>query len=429
MKVCARIALSGVLVVAAGCSDSNTKTKITLPNCTEQVSGDFYIGDMMPFAGNELLFDSVDKSIELAVTEINAGGGVHGKTLGLIKCDDQASSNTGIAAMTGLAGVAGLGGVVGAPFSSVALAIAGKLNDLKKPLITPGATAPSLSGVSPFLFRSVPSDALQGVALAHIAHRQGYNKVFVPYRDDTYGLGLKAAFQTSFEGLGGTVASLAYDPTASTFTSAVIASAHTAVPDAILPVSYPTDGKAIIAQAAAESWTPALEWLFADSLNDPSLPTALGTAASSIEGSYGTVPSPPSGAAFVGFADRYQAAFTGQPGAFCANAYDGVYALAIAMQAAADPGDGALVRNSLAANVATTSGKQMLYGGDWTNIVKAIAADGAVDYQGTSGPLHFDSNGDVVANMQEWTVQGGAVTNVPASATGGCWAPSGTPCP
>ncbi|HET6346327.1 MAG TPA: ABC transporter substrate-binding protein, partial [Myxococcota bacterium] len=331
MKSYARIVASGLLLAGGACSDPQTKAKITLPNCTEQVSGDLYIGDMMPFAGNELLFESVDGAIQLAVTEINAGGGVHGKTLGILKCDDQGSPNTGLTVMTDLATVSGLGGVVGAPLTSTALAIVPKLNDLKKPLITPGATAPALSGTSPFFFRSVASDALQGVVLAHLAHREGYNKVFVAYRNDAYGSGLQTTFQTSFEGLGGTVASLAYDPTVN-FTSAVIAAAHTAAADAIFPVSYPTDGKAIITSASTESWTPALQWLFADSLYDATLPTALGSAASAIEGSHGTVPSSPSGAAYTGFASRFQAAYNGQPGAFSANAYDAVYALAIAMQ-------------------------------------------------------------------------------------------------
>lgn len=63
-----------------------------------------------------------------------------------------------------------------------------------------------------FLFRTVPSDAFQGVAMAQIAQEKGAKTVGVVYVNNDYGQGLAEAFSDAFEKAGGKVAaSVAYE--------------------------------------------------------------------------------------------------------------------------------------------------------------------------------------------------------------------------
>jgi len=50
--------------------------------------------------------------------------------------------------------------------------------------------------------------------------------------------------------------------------------------------------------------------------------------------------------------------------------------------------------------------------GEWDKAVKALAAGMAIKYQGASGNLDFDKNGDVPGTNIEMTVKNGTFTEV-----------------
>ena len=60
---------------------------------------------------------------------------------------------------------------------------------------------------------------------------------------------------------------------------------------------------------------------------------------------------------------------------------------------------------------------------DWANIVTAIEAGSSVDFDGSSGPLDFDANGDVDQQFthQSFNASGEYITT-------GCWMPDGSTC-
>ena len=402
----------------------------TVSGCNVAITGSVFLADIQPFSDNSQVFQNIDYAVQMAVNEINAGGGLHSQTLGLLQCDDQGTASVGASVVQTLATNPNVVGVVGGAFSSTAAAIAPLLATSHTVVVSPTATSPSLSAISPYFFRTCPSDALQGAVDAAIAKRQGFHKVFVAYRNDAYGTGLSNSFVSAFASLGDSN-SMAYDPNSSLSSqfSAVVAAAQAYGADAIFPASNRTDGEAVITAMVSPTtpWAHTPGFIFGDALDDPTLPTDLGTAESYIEGAFGTVPSTPTGSVYGDFAQRFVTAWGTPPTAYDANGYDAAYLLAIALQATASPASGAAVQAALAANIAT-SGTTPVQGGAWANIVAALKSNNTLSYQGASGPVVFDSSNDATSDIQEWTVQNSSVVNVAASATGGCWLPTGVPC-
>ena len=73
-------------------------------------------------------------------------------------------------------------------------------------MISPSASSPDLSGVSPFVFRVCPTDLSHGAQLARYARQTlGARRAGIIYIDDDYGRGLRLSFAAEFRRLGGTI--------------------------------------------------------------------------------------------------------------------------------------------------------------------------------------------------------------------------------
>jgi branched-chain amino acid transport system substrate-binding protein len=87
-------------------------------------------------------------------------------------------------------------------------------------MISPSSTSVALAGTSPYVFRTAPNDAAQGLADAREMYQEGVRGLIIVYRQDTYGQGLAAAVASRFTALGGHVlAQVPYDPTITDFSS------------------------------------------------------------------------------------------------------------------------------------------------------------------------------------------------------------------
>ncbi|HEY5220445.1 MAG TPA: ABC transporter substrate-binding protein [Gemmatimonadaceae bacterium] len=72
------------------------------------------------------------------------------------------------------------------------------------------ATSPALTGISPWVFRVISSDSMNGLQMAHFAGTQlGKHRAAVLYENNAYGRGLADAFRRNFNG---TI--LSFDPIA-----------------------------------------------------------------------------------------------------------------------------------------------------------------------------------------------------------------------
>src|SRR5258708_39450293 len=73
-------------------------------------------------------------------------------------------------------------------------------------LISPSASSPALSGISPYVFRVCPSDLQHGPQLARFAWEGlGARRVGIIYVNNDYGRGLRRTFMAGLARLGGAV--------------------------------------------------------------------------------------------------------------------------------------------------------------------------------------------------------------------------------
>ena len=170
---------------------------------------DVKIGSLSAITGPipELVADIVDAE-RAAVADINANGGVLGETLSLIVADSQCDAKAAVDAANKLVNVEQVVAIAGAICSGGTI---GATEAVTTPagvvMVSPSATSPAITGLSDndLLFRTAPSDAYQGVALANLALSMGYNKIAVTYANDDYNAGLGKVFIKAYKAAGGTV--------------------------------------------------------------------------------------------------------------------------------------------------------------------------------------------------------------------------------
>jgi branched-chain amino acid transport system substrate-binding protein len=145
------------------------------------------------------------RAAELAVEEINAGGGINGRRLELIQRDDYADPDSAVFVATDLY-EAGVSAVIGHLFSGTTLAAAPVYNGGPEPVaaISPSSSSPDISTAGDYTFRICPSDLAHGAALARWAHDTlGLERGAVLYLNDQYGRGVRQTFVRDFRRRGG----------------------------------------------------------------------------------------------------------------------------------------------------------------------------------------------------------------------------------
>jgi len=149
------------------------------------------------------------RAARLAVDQINQRGGLRGGRLLRLKVvDDSGSANGAVLAARALYQDPTVVAVVGHVTSGATIAAARVYGSGTRPLpmISPTASSSELSGLSPYVFRVCPSDLSHGPALARFARgKLGARRAGILYMNDDYGRGVRAAFAAEFTRLGGTV--------------------------------------------------------------------------------------------------------------------------------------------------------------------------------------------------------------------------------
>lgn len=367
------------------------------------------IGALLPLTGDLQAYGQTSlNGINLAVEQINAAGGVLGAPLEVVVGDTQTAAQPSIDAAQKLVSVEGVFGIVGAMSSGNTIPVARS--------VTSGAGVAQLSNASTspvittledndVLFRTIPSDAFQGVALAEIVVEAGYGTVAVLYVNNDYGEGLAESFAAAFEAKGGTVGgSAAYEQGNASYRGEL---AQLAGAEALVLIGYPENGITILRQALEEGFFN--RFIFTDGMKAPEIIDAIGAAY--LAGAIGTVPmaltDTPGAERFVA---AYEARFGDlPPKPFIDTAYDATMLLALAAEQAgsADP---AAVQAALR-TVANAPGTEV-YPGDWAEAVALIAAGEDINYVGASGSLEFDASGDVSGTFGHWAIEGGEIVTV-----------------
>ena len=163
-------------------------------------------------------FDVEQRSVQLAIRHANDSQGLEGRLYGLVSCDtealpgvDELEGEDATQAMAAyLAEDLGLPAIVGAtssPETEAAYTVANASDAL---LISPSSTSPALTTLDGLtcsqsepglLWRTVPPDELQGIAIAQDLDARSVKHVSVVYEEGSYGEGLANAIGNSFQGV------------------------------------------------------------------------------------------------------------------------------------------------------------------------------------------------------------------------------------
>lgn len=381
---------------------------IALATSVAAVAEPLKVGALVPLTGDLQSYGEPSlKSAQLAVKEINAAGGVLGEPVELSTGDTQTSPQPGVAAAQKLANVENVHALFGALSSGVTIPVAQSVSKPEQLLqISNASTSPVITTLDDgdFLFRTVPSDAFQGVALSEVTAGKGYQTVSIIYINNDYGKGLADAFTEAFEAQGGSVAAtVAYEQGQPAYRGE-LQQADSGDAEALVLIGYPENGQTILRQSLEGGFFQ--NFVFTDGMKAPELVDNLGAEA--LEGSVGTVPQARSDSPG---AQHFASAYEGEygevpPKPYLDTAYDALYVIALAAQQAGSA-DRVAIRDSLRA-VANPPGEQV-GPGEFAKALELIEAGEEIDYEGASGSVNFDDAGDVPGTFGEWAFEGGEI--------------------
>ena len=140
-----------------------------------------------------------EAAISMAFEDLNAMD--DGYVFENIYADSGGASTTASAGASSLVS-AGVVAVVGAAGSDASIGANSVLGPAGIPMISFASTSPTLSDAVnyPNFFRVVPSDYLQGQALADVVEGAGYSNTAIIAQNDAYGAGLADGFAANFDG-------------------------------------------------------------------------------------------------------------------------------------------------------------------------------------------------------------------------------------
>lgn len=355
------------------------------------------------------------KSVEMAFRDLNDAGGAAGCTVKTDTRDSQTQANVAVDAATQLVQVAKVPAIIGGIISPMSIPILTSVTAPAKVLqVSPASSSPTLTQLgrdgktNGVFFRTITSDALQGVALAKFAIDNGMGKIAIIHQNNDFGVNLVKEFSDPFAALGGSVVSVTpYNAKQSSYAAEVTA-AMAGEPDALFLISDPVDGATI-----ARTWISqggVQKFLLNDGMNSDDFISSVGKEylGNAFGTSSGTDPTPST----EYFYANYQA-FSGiDPAAPAADrSYDAGALVGLALAIAGGP-DAAKLPDAL--RKAVDPAGEPIYAGkdEFAKALKLIAEGKPIRYQGVIGAVDFDQYGDISGPFRLWQIVDGKVATV-----------------
>ncbi|MDT0170604.1 ABC transporter substrate-binding protein [Pseudarthrobacter sp. BRE9] len=386
--------LAAVVTVTACSGGGNARVD------TAEASGDgvLRVGLILDNTGDSAFLNAPQlAATKLAIQEINAAGGHKGRPVELLPAhpgrEAAGQANDLVAAKADV--------VIGPTDSSHAAAAVDILSRAHIPLISPANTAAALSGTAGggYYFRTAASDVAQGPVLAKLAKAAGAATIVVLHQEGAYGKDLAAAVTAAAQQSGLTVLPGAGFKPGDAAEAA--RSAAKAKPDAVVLV-------------AREGARGALAELNNSGLSGSKIVLSdgafarygSGLAPRVLDGTRAVVPGQLPSAAFQGKLLGVDPSL--KDVSYAAETYDAVTLAALAAARAQDDAGRSIAANLIPVSGGTASRVAASNGGGtpepaapparcltYRECLGGLAASPGIDYDGESGPVAFDTNGDI----------------------------------
>jgi len=385
------------------------------------------IGLLLPFTGQYAwVGENVQPVARMVAEEVNSSGGIGGREISFVQGDTEGVVDAGTTAAQKLINVDNVMALVG----PTSLSFSGSRNliiDNGVPMVTPTAGTTELDrACRDVCFRTVPSDALGGRAIARAATDARYlgdgataweNPVLMVAQSPAM-VSFLEPVERSFADYGTEVARvIEFTPGKPSYRSEV-QEALGDNPDGIVLIAAPEDSARVMTNAFQSGYDG--DWFVTqDQTNADYIDLA---GAELVEGTYGLeeVASEQGQELNRAFEERYQSYAGEEVKIFGTNTYDAMNVVALAMLSD-HMDDGEITRATLAEHIRAVSdpGEGKTRVTSYTEGKQALQAGERVDYRGLVGPIDFDDWGNIAAPFGIRQVQDGAwstVAVIPASA-------------
>ena len=377
---------ASMMLSLAACGSSSVAT--TADDAAD-TDGKIVIGVISPNTGALAAYgNGIVTGADLAVEQINAAGGILGHEVELIKTDDQSDPTECLNAFNSLV-AQGVGLIVGSATSGCTSAITDAANEEEICLLSPTATADSITTEDDFIFRACYADSFQGAIAAAYAKQSGYAKVGVVYcAADVYSKGLYDSFSAACAKYGIEVVDA--QSTASLdvqdYTNQFAAMVKAGVDFVYAPFYYDVIGPYVVPQARAAGYTGII--MGADGYDTTPDYVVDGADLTAFNKVYWTNHYDPSDTSekVSSFVKAYEAKYGSIPSAFSATGYDCVYMYKAAIEAAGSY-ESTTVRDALA---------------DTSAVYECVTGTFSLDETGTpvkgAAIISFESDGSSVTS-------------------------------
>jgi branched-chain amino acid transport system substrate-binding protein len=409
--------LTMALLAACGAGTTGGSTGSTGGGNSSGGTKTIEIGSEFPTSGADTTSGKpAEEGVDLAVQQANASNFLPGYKFVHVKKDDVGTGGTHDATVgqnnvQGLVGDALVAGFVGPLNSSVALAEMPVANRGPLAMISPSNTNDCLTSDMPAsecggansklselrptnkvtYFRTATPDQYQGKALAEFAYNtQKYRNVYVIDDTEAYGVGLAANFISTWKSLGGTIIDHQSIKTTGSYENILteIAGKH---PDAIFfGGNDSTGGITIRQQMKTIAGLQNVPFLVGDGAKTSALAKNIKPLGGGAV--YGSIPGadPAQNPKFQDFYNAYTKAYgADQYGAYSAGGYDDANILLQAIKIAIQQKNAVAPKDSNDSSTATTFRQA---------VIDALKSS-SFSYDGVTGHVTFDQNGDTVSHI------------------------------
>ncbi len=297
------------------------------------------------------------------------------------------------------------------------------------PELTSLPDAPSSGGTTGLLWRTAPSDAIQGRVIANLLRTDTARfgtvaRVGILYVNDPYGQGLNNAISTELGNTAPTMAVKGFSYPRRGDVKTALTQLNDFKPDITVLMAFADDAVVILKEASTlanlkrgSTNTTGHRWFFSDSVKDVAV---LGDTQvrDLVQGFYGTAPAQGAGQAFRAFQNAFENKYQKDPSgyAYISNAYDAMYLLELATAYSLGT-TGAVTGPKMAEGLTklstgTPSDQTQLTNSNFTYLASELAAGRSVNVEGASGPLDFDLVGEAPAPVELWQVQGSSFATI-----------------
>jgi branched-chain amino acid transport system substrate-binding protein len=369
------------------------------------VHADIIVGAPFAMSGPVSEFaKGMRQAAEIAVNQVNQQGGVLGKTYKLEFVDTACDPDKATDVVRNLIENMGAVALVGSVCSGETLRQARSVSIPAGVVTLSVASASSLITAlddKDLVFRTAPSDALKGQAMAKTAFNMGIRDIAVSHASDAYNTGVAEIFSIAFKALGGRVTvSQVHQPGRTDYRGEARAAAAGSANLALFAY-YGSGGGQYLKDVLSDQSVRRV--IGTDGLRSEELTTAL-SEEQLVRITMVLAAVDKDREAYKRWLTFASANKLKADGPYFANSYDATFMMALAIEKA-----GAVDRSKVSAALRAIAGPdgKLVYPGEFSKAKAFIKQGVKINYDGASGPVDFDAAGDVAGRFSvNWFANG-----------------------